>query len=75
MGLLKHPHPRISPVLCNGGRRLVNLDIYVYFDMRWGGGTPIISQNSCIYERPIDLNGSDQVCDSRMIQQQKSKNE
>ena len=40
MGLLKHPHPRILPVICNEGWRLVNLGIYVYFDVRWGRRHP-----------------------------------
>ena len=40
MGSLKHPHPRILPVICNVGRRLVNLGIYVYSDMRWGRRHP-----------------------------------
>ena len=35
--------------------------------------TSSIKLYSCIYERPLDLNGSDQVCNSSMIQQQKNK--
>ena len=44
MGLLKQPHPRILPVICNRGWRLVNLGMCVYFDVRWGRWHPTISQ-------------------------------
>ena len=40
VGSLRHPHPRILPVNRNRGWRLVNLGIYVYFDVEWGRRYP-----------------------------------
>ena len=40
VGSLRHPHPRILPVNRNRGWRLVNLGIYVYFDVEWGRRHP-----------------------------------